>query len=65
MGGQRPTRVRTVQELQAEERANVLLALETAGWRVSGDKGAARLLGLKPSTLNSRMRALGIQRPRT
>jgi PAS domain S-box-containing protein len=62
--GRSERRVRTVQELHDEERANIVLALETAGWQVSGERGAAKLLGLKPSTLNSRMRALGIKRPR-
>ncbi len=39
-------------------------ALEAAEWRVSGEKGAASLLGMNPSTLTSRMKALGIKRPR-
>jgi len=56
-------RVRTVQELQELERANIILALEASNWRVAGDKGAAKLLDLNPSTLNSRMRALNITRP--
>ena len=56
-------RVRTAQELQEMERANILLALEASKWRVAGDNGAAKLLGLNPSTLNSRMRALSITRP--
>jgi transcriptional regulator with GAF, ATPase, and Fis domain len=46
------------------ERRNILLALETAGWQISGEKGAARLLGLKPSTLQSRLKSLGISRPK-
>ena len=37
--------------------------LEGAGWRIEGAGGAARLLGLKPSTLRSRMLKLGIVRP--
>jgi transcriptional regulator with GAF, ATPase, and Fis domain len=45
------------------ERSNLLLALEQTNWKISGEKGAATLLGLKPSTLNSRVRALGIKRP--
>jgi len=57
-------RVRTVEELQALERDNILLALESCAGRVSGDKGAAQLLGMNPSTLTSRMKALGIKRPR-
>jgi transcriptional regulator with GAF, ATPase, and Fis domain len=56
-------RVRTVAELQGEERTNILLALESANWRVAGDGGAASLLGMNASTLNSRIRALGIKRP--
>jgi transcriptional regulator with GAF, ATPase, and Fis domain len=44
-------------------RSAILAALEKAGWRVSGERGAARLLGLKPTTLESRMKQLGIERP--
>jgi len=35
---------------------------EETGWRVSGKEGAAELLGLKPTTLESRMKKLGIKR---
>ena len=35
----------------------------TAEWKVSGDKGAARVLGMNASTLSSRMKALGIAKP--
>lgn len=59
--GSRPP-IRTMKELEAMERENILRALETADWKVSGDKGAARLLGMNPSTLASRMKALGISR---
>jgi DNA-binding NtrC family response regulator len=45
------------------ERNNLIAALERSGWRVSGTTGAAELLGLHPSTLRDRMKALGIQRP--
>jgi PAS domain S-box-containing protein len=54
--------IRTVQELQELERDNIVRALEAAGGRVSGDRGAARMLGMNPSTLSSRIRALGIKR---
>ncbi len=57
-------RVRTVAELLDLERRNILLALESTGWEVAGDDGAATLLGMNASTLNSRMRALKIERPR-
>jgi transcriptional regulator with GAF, ATPase, and Fis domain len=44
------------------ERDNILAALEMTRWRVAGAGGAAKLLGLAPSTLRDRMRALGIAR---
>jgi transcriptional regulator with GAF, ATPase, and Fis domain len=44
------------------ERENLLKALKKAGGRVSGEGGAADLLGVNPNTLASRLRALGITR---
>jgi PAS domain S-box-containing protein len=58
------TRILSVLELEALERANMLRALEATSWKVAGERGAAALLGMNPSTLNSRMRALDIRRPR-
>jgi transcriptional regulator with GAF, ATPase, and Fis domain len=57
-------KVRTAKELEALERDNLLAALEATGWRVAGEAGAAHLLGMKPTTLSSRMKALGIERQR-
>src|SRR5262249_8353852 len=54
----------TAGQLRALERANILRALEQSGWKISGEAGAARMLELAPSTLASRMKALGIRRPR-
>jgi len=48
--------------LEAMERKHILSVLEQTDWRVSGQKGAAEILGLKPTTLNSRMKKLGITR---
>ena len=56
-------RVHTAAEMLAFERRNMVRALESTGWQVSGQKGAAVLLGMKPTTLSSRMKALGIRRP--
>ena len=42
---------------------NVLAALRLAGGRVYGPAGAADLLGVKPTTLASRIRKMGIERP--
>lgn len=58
------TRIRTAREFEELERRNLLCALEATGWRVAGENGAARMLGINPSTLNSRLKALGINRPR-
>ena len=44
------------------ERAHIPRILSLTGGRIEGDGGAARTLGLKPSTLRSRMRKLGIAR---
>jgi PAS domain S-box-containing protein len=57
-------RVMTHEELQELERNNILAALEKTGWRVSGEKGAAKLIGIPSTTLASRIKALGIVRPR-
>ncbi len=45
------------------QKAHILETLETTGWRIRGTNGAAELLGLKPTTLESRMARLGIRRP--
>ena len=57
-------RVRTVKELEDLERQNILAALKSSEWRIAGGNGAAQLLGMKPTTLSSRMKALGIERQR-
>ncbi len=53
----------TDEEMRERVRRNLIAALEHADWRVSGEHGAARLLGLKPSTLTDRMRSMEIERP--
>ena len=55
-------RILTSEELAELERENVRRALEQTDWRVAGENGAASLLGLKPTTLKSRMKALGLRR---
>jgi formate hydrogenlyase transcriptional activator len=50
---------RTLEEV---ERDHILVVLELAGWRVSGERGAAAHLGMKPTTLEARMKKLGITR---
>ena len=46
------------------EKRHIRSVLDTTRWRIEGGGGAAQLLGLKPSTLRSRMLKLGIARPR-
>jgi transcriptional regulator with GAF, ATPase, and Fis domain len=56
--------VLTESHLRALERKNIEAALSRCEYRVAGDRGAARLLGVSPSTLSYRMKQLGITRPR-
>ena len=58
-----PGIIRTAKELEDLERGNIMRALDVANWKVSGEKGAAKLLGINASTLSSRMKALKIQKP--
>jgi DNA-binding NtrC family response regulator len=46
------------------ERRHIVRVLSATRWRIEGAAGAAQVLGLKPSTLRSRMMKLGIARPR-
>ncbi len=50
-------------EMQQRERDNLVAALEAAHWKVMGSGGAAELLGIKPTTLFSRMKKLGLSKP--
>jgi formate hydrogenlyase transcriptional activator len=51
-----------IQSLEDVERHHIVTVLEATGWRVSGERGAAKVLGLKRTTLESRMKKLGIVR---
>jgi chemotaxis protein methyltransferase CheR len=54
----------TTQTTLAEvERDHIVRILEQTNWKVSGQNGAAEILGLNRSTLRARMRKLGIQQP--
>ncbi len=48
--------------LAVMERQHILKVLSLSNNQVSGDKGAAKILGMKPTTLESRMKKLGIKR---
>lgn len=49
-------------KLQDIERDHIIETLNKTGWKVSGEKGAAKILGLNPTTLEARMKKLGIKR---
>ena len=53
----------TISTLEESERQHILKALQKTNWRISGENGAAALLNIKRSTLQARMKKLGIQRP--
>ena len=55
----------TVEEASLKEldRKYIVQVLEQTNWRIEGTRGAAVILGLKPSTLRSRMQKLGIRKP--
>jgi DNA-binding NtrC family response regulator len=50
--------------LQEAQRAHIVATLERTGWRIEGEQGAAAVLGLRPSTLRSRMQKLRITHTR-
>jgi len=54
--------IQTAAQIQELERENLIRALKATDGRISGKKGAAKLLGLPPSTLNSRLKTLGLKR---
>ncbi|HUL71856.1 MAG TPA: sigma 54-interacting transcriptional regulator [Vicinamibacterales bacterium] len=68
-----PWRLRSLQAARADggdgatlaevERRHIVRVLESCRWRIEGTSGSAQILGLKPSTLRSRMIKLRIERP--
>lgn len=54
----------TCAQMKQAEKDNVLAALEAANWKIAGPNGAAELLGVKPTTLVSRLKAMGIRQRR-
>ena len=58
--GSTPSQMQTLENV---ERRYIQSVLEKTGWRISGPKGTAAILGLNSSTLRFRIRKLGIRRP--
>jgi transcriptional regulator with GAF, ATPase, and Fis domain len=55
----------TEAEIRRRERENILAVLQKTGWKIKGVDGAAELLGMKPTTLMSRLEKLGLKPPRS
>jgi transcriptional regulator with GAF, ATPase, and Fis domain len=49
-------------EMLEIQKKNIVRALENTDWRISGSNGAAKLLGIPSTTLNSRIMKLGISK---
>jgi transcriptional regulator with GAF, ATPase, and Fis domain len=52
----------TESEMQQRDRDNILAVLRKSGWKIKGADGAAELLGVKPTTLLSRIKKMGLKR---
>jgi transcriptional regulator with GAF, ATPase, and Fis domain len=50
-------------EMRRREGKNLFIVLQKTGWKIKGADGAAELLGVKPTTLISRIQKLGLTRP--
>ncbi len=57
-----PARILTDAEVRSLERQNTLSALERCHWRIYGPDGASELLRVRPTTLVSRLKKMGIAR---
>ncbi len=61
-GPRETTDVITETALRRLERENTLRALKQTNWRVYGPDGAAKMLGIKPTTLTSRMKKMDVKK---
>jgi len=50
-------------DLEDVARAHILQVVEACGWKIRGKGNAAERLGINPSTLRSRMKKMGLERP--
>ena len=58
--GDNSNEVLTEEDMRLREKANIESALQHTDWKIYGTGGAAELLGLKPTTLLSRIKKMGI-----
>ena len=52
----------SLQKLEDVEKEHIIETLKKVNWKVSGEKGAAKILGLNPTTLEAKIKKLGIKR---
>ena len=57
------TAVLTEEEMKQRDHENILNALHQCGWKITGPEGAAEILGMKPTTLHSKIKKLGLKKP--
>jgi len=57
-----PNKILTENEMLEFERKNTLKALQYCSWKVYGEDGAAELLGIKPTTLNTRIKKMNLRK---
>ena len=55
-----PKEILTEEDMRLREKTNIELALKQTDWKIYGPDGAAELLGLKPTTLLSRIKKMKI-----
>ena len=55
--------VLTEEEMKQRDRGNLLNALHQCGWKITGSEGAAEILEMKPTTLHSKIKKLGLKKP--
>ena len=58
-----PDQVLTDSDVRHIERENIIAAMRRMKWQVGGEGGSAELPGIKSTTLASRIKKLGIERP--
>ena len=56
-------RILTDKQMRELQKRNMIAALKATKWKVSGNDGAAMLLGVRPTTLYDRMKTIGIKKP--
>jgi transcriptional regulator with GAF, ATPase, and Fis domain len=55
-------KTQTAKSLEGVERQHILEVLEKTNWKIRGENGAAKVLEINPTTLEARMKKLGIVR---